>query len=311
MNNIYLFHGENTASSKNKLTTWIEKLASKSDINFDLSDIDVESANWDSINEALMLLPLFGEKRLVIVRNLFTSGTKDNQIKMIERLKTISPEIILVIYENRTIKVKSPAFAELNRLAKGYHFPVPDNNSIIKIATELLNKLNKKMDLKTLIYFCNIIGTDVVRLETELEKLSLATENESITILDVKDLVASYKHSKIFELIDAIMSKNSRLAADLILKEMDFGAHHLQINTMLINQIRKMIILKECLDNKRSESEIVTLMQTHPYALSKMKNNIRNVTLGDLINYYKKLVQADILLKQGFSAEQTMLNLVR
>lgn len=311
MSNIYLFHGEDTVSAKNKLGTWIDRLASKSDTNFDMSDIDGENNSWEKINEALMLLPLFGDKRLVIVRNLFTSGSKENQAKMIERLKTISAEIVLVIFENCSINAKSAIYLQLNTMVKIYHFPAPDSNSLMKLATEMLVRLNKKMDQKTLLNFCNIIGSDVVRLETELEKLSLSVEGNYITASEVENLVASYDHSRIFELVDAIMSKNSSIAAKLMLKEMDYGTHHLQINTMLINQIRKMIILKESLENKKTEAEIVKIMSMHPYALSKMKNNIRNVLRSDLINYYQKLVLADIKLKQGYLPEPVMLDLVR
>lgn len=311
MSYIYLFHGEDVVSSKNKLNTWIEKLASKSDTNFDMSDIDGENNSWEKISEALMLLPLFGEKRLVIVRNLFTRGSKENQTKMTERLKSISAEIVLVIFENCSINVKSAIFLQLNKMAKVYHFPAPDSNSVMKLATAILLKLNKNMDQKTLLNFCNIIGSDVVRLETELEKLSLSVEGSNITASEVENLVASYDHSRIFELVDAIISKNSSLAAKLMLKEMDYGTHHLQINIMLINQIRKMIILKECLENKKTEAEIVKTMSMHPYALSKMKNNIRNVLYSDLINYYQKLVLADIKLKQGYLPEPVMLDLVR
>jgi DNA polymerase-3 subunit delta len=310
MNNVYLFHGENSHSSKEKLQTWIDKLASKSDINFDLSDIDCSSAPWDKINESLMLLPLFGDKRLIILRFPFSRGSKEVQKKLVEKLNFISDKVILVIYEDVTIGDKSVLAPALKSL-KSYHYPALNGVNFINLIEDILSKDNKKMDKPTILYLSTLIGSDTVRLTVELKKLINASNAEIISRDEVERNVVGYENTHIYELSDAILTKKSAIAAKLMLTEMEFGTHPLQITALLINQIRKMIILKECIDLGKSEQETVKLLAMHPYALSKLRNSIRQINRVELILYFKKLVIADALLKQGYQPEPVMLNLVR
>ena len=310
MNNVYLFHGENTHSSKEKLQTWIDKLATRSDIDFDLSDIDCGSTPGDKVNESLMLLPLFGDKRLVILRYPFTRASKEIQKKLIEKINNISDAVILAIYEDITIGEKGVA-APILKHVKTYHFPALIGVNFINLTEDILSKENKKMDKSTILYLSTLVGSDTVRLIVELKKLINASSAEIISREEVEKNVVGYENSHIYELSDAILTKKSAIAAKLMITEMEFGTHPLQITALLIGQIRKMIILRECIDAGKSEQETAKIVAMHPYAFSKLKNNIRQIKRAELISYYKKLVMADALLKQGFQPEPVMLNLVR
>lgn len=311
MDNIYLFHGENTYISKKKLKSWIDKLALKSDINFDLSDVDCSEIEWNKINESLMLIPLFGGKRLVVLRNLFSKGKKEVQNKLLDKLVSISESTILVIFEELSVAEKILKSTDLLNQSQIYHFPQLNSASFITLTESMLRSHNKSMDKATISYLFSQIGTDVVRLETEIGKLALSTDLSIITKEDVDKHVIHYPDSRIFDLADAIIAKRSDTAPILLLRELDYGTHPLQITTLLINQIRKMIILKNCIDDSNTESEISKKLRLHPYVLSKMKNHVRNLSFKELISFYLRLVQTDVLLKQGYESESVMLDLAK
>jgi|GEM_PF-6575530 len=307
---VYLFYGSDSAALKAKLAAWTERFAAQSDAMFDSADLDGSVVAWQDIHQAVQLLPLFGGKRLVVLRDLITQGKKPVHDQLIEFLPRLSDSTVLVLVEYGEVDQRSALLKAIAQSGTLYHFPLPTPGSMAKQLRDLLTHHGLNIEPTATATIMQRVGTDSQSLNHEVEKLRLYAAGQPITKAMVEELVPEHFESRIFQLTDAICEGKEEQAAQLVLAELRYGTAALQIVALLISQVRKLIILADARKRKTKPEEIAALLKVPPFVLSKLRAMAEKRGMDQLVQYYGRLVQADYGLKQGAEAEATVLSLV-
>ncbi len=180
-----------------------------------------------------------------------------------------------------------------------------DKNCILKgdiIIDDLLkqNLEDYKMDFKTIKYFINYCENDNERILNELEKLKNYKANDKIiTIDDINEAVIKLTNDNIFNLIDAIVSKNKKKAYSIMNDLINRGEDINKIIVMVSDQFRLMYNSKELLKQGNKEDKIASILNVHPYrvklAIEKGYSYSSKVLLTNL-DYFFEL---DYMIKTG------------
>ena len=263
----------------------------------EISSYDLEENSIKDALEDINTISLFG-KKVVVVYNLdkllddkelisYIENKGDNTLILISYKQLDSRKKITKVIKDKT------KYKELIKL---------DMIDYIKKELE-----DYKMDFVTINLLISYTSSNVFRIDNELNKLKMYKLDEKvITSDDVKKIVKRSYDSTIFDLIDYINSKdlnNVYRVYDEIKKE---GETPEKIMYTLANHYRLLFQVKN-LSEEKSDSEIQSIYNFHPYRLSKLKEQANIMSNKEILHILESFSDIDIKTKTGKGDIDTLL----
>lgn len=294
MNNLFFIETDNLEILKIKIDEIIKKN------NFDINNLITYDMEESNISDAIIDLDtysLFNERKIVLCKNsVFLSSGKteiDHDISLLEKyLNNPNPNNILILSVS-----KSDGKKNIVKLVKDKCEIIDVNIDIVKYIKEYTKGYKIADDV---IHYL-IINTleDVTRITNELDKLmALKYEEKEITKNDIDMVVIKKIDSNIFELIDAIISKNKSRSLSIYNEMINYGEDIFKIFVSLSNQIR-LIYQVKVLKNFTNEEIAIKLNLKNVKQVSAIRFKIDKYTSSELLDYLHKLSIMDEELKLG------------
>jgi DNA polymerase-3 subunit delta len=140
------------------------------------------------------------------------------------------------------------------------------------------------------------IGADLDRLERELEKACLfAGEREDLTAEDVAEVTGEVRPRALYQLTDAIGSRDLPSALRLSGELLDQGEAPLALVTALANHFRRLVRAREC--RPLEPRTVARDLALHPYAAERLTEQARRFDLPRLLRSLEQIRRADEALK--------------
>lgn len=295
MNNIIFIYGEDTYRSKQKLDAIKQKYIDASLGDTNLAIIDGEMAKTDEIVRQLFALPFLAKSRLVIVKNLLTSGSTTVQERVLEILEKIPQSTVALFYEQGMPDGKSQIFKRLIK-TKSQAFDLLKSNQLADWIKDYVKNEGGSIDQDALRQLVESIGPDLWRMSNELDKLLLY--DKKIAASSVNSIVNFEVNTNVFSLLDGIGERNKAKAfGELgnLLKTREGG---LRIMAMIQKSVRTIAVTK-------IEQQPPKSWRIHPFVAAKAQKQARNFSLEDLKGYYQRLASLDYLTKIGTIEPET------
>jgi len=299
MNNLYFIETDSYEILEMKVNDIIKenKLSANSLITYDMDETNISDAIID-----LDTYSLFNETKIVLCKNcVFLSSSKgeiEHDIEVLEKyLNNPNPNNILILSVNKSDGKKN----------------------IVKLVKEKCKVLETKIDVFKYVkdYVKGyIITDDVIRylilnttenishLTNELDKLmELKYDEKEITKNDIDLIVIKRIDSNIFDLIDAIISKNKEKSLRIYNEMINYGEDIFKIFVSLSNQIR-LIYQVKVLKNLTNEEIANKLNLKNVKQVAALRYKIDKYTSSELLNYLHQLSIMDEELKLGKSIDK-------
>lgn len=263
---------------------------------YDMEEVNISDAIID-----LDTYSLFNERKVVLCKNaIFLSSGKteiNHNIELLEKyLNNPNPDNILIIGTNKADGKKN-----IVKLIK-------DKCKIIEVTIDLVNYIKEytkgyKIDDEVIRYLIINTTEDISHITNELDKLmALKDKEKEITKKDIDLIVIKRIDSNIFDLIDAIISKNKDKSLRIYNEMINYGEDIFKIFISLSNQIRLIYQVKQLKD--LSNEEIAdTLKLKNVKQVAALRYKIDKYTSNELVNYLHKLSIMDEELKLGKSID--------
>lgn len=294
-----LFGGEDYLKKlyRDKLTTAI--IGDKSSMNY--SYYEGNDLNLVPITEVVNTLPFFNDKRLVVIEN---SKLFKNQNEFSSVLKKMPDSTIVVFVES-----------EVDKRNKLYKF-VKDNGTISEMTgldetnlklfvVSLLEQAGKKITANTVSYFIDKTGSDMINIQNEVEKLIGYTSNRDlVTREDIDEVVTTQITGKIFQMIDAIGSKDQKTALDLYYDLLSVREKPMSILFLIIRHFNILLQVKSLATKGAAKSEIAEKVGIPPFAVNKYQSQGRNFTSKGLIFAIEYGTDIEEKVKSGLMVDQ-------
>lgn len=306
---IYLFYGEDTYSLKSAVKHLSGRfLASQSsDLNF--AKLDGENLDPQAYAQAVFSMPFLGDKKLVIVTNIFKNTNSEIRRKIADDLEKVPAFTTLVFAEEAPDK-REVLFKRLEKFAQKKAFLPETELTLRKLITEKFEadhiKIPPALAGKLILY----TGTDRWRLENEINKLicyALAENRNEITGADIDLLVKPVNSFKIFDLTDALAQKNVKKAISILYSFVNEGEDYFRIFNLIIFQVRNMLMVADLAQTP--PDQIAREAGIHPYVVKKTKESLRNFSKTESISLYAKLGEIDWAIKSGQSDAESAVDL--
>lgn len=303
---LLLLHGEETYFLRARIQELKRKAQSQGAF---IKDIDCTGADLREVFSELNTASLFDSKKLLIFHEPFGQkiwGEKEFQ----EALLKADPHTLVFVALGD--KKTDPFFKFLLRKGTAQEFPRLKGVQLRSWAQKEAERQKSSFApgaLEVLLFSC---GDDAERLAGEISKLAAFrsfSPQGQITREDVLLLVAKELEPKIFSTIDAISSRDRKLATKLLAEHFQAGEEPLHLLSMFAWQLRILLAIKDLVERARGQKEIAKTLKLHPFVFQKSFAAAQRFSLQELKELYKKIFSLDVALKTGRGSPEQLLHL--
>lgn len=284
-------------------------------ITFDLDETPVEA-----VIEEADTFPFFCDRKLIIARNAsFLKAADKGKEKVEHDLDRLMdwlahpPESAVVLflapYEKLDARKKVvKAFRKHAVCLEAEPLKTHDVETWIKQEATRLGSSVSDSAARLLI---DTAGEDLVRLRSELEKLSLYTgEGKEISEDTVGLLVAKTPEDDAFKLLDAYMQGDSARALQIYRDLLRNKEEPIRLNALLANQVRLIIQVNALKKKGYQQHQIAKQLKAHPYRVKLILENRKLADDARLLGTLSRLADADLRLKTVSGNRERVLELV-
>jgi DNA polymerase III subunit delta len=306
---IYFIYGEDSYRAKRKLEEIISgyKKVHKSGLN--LIYIDAGKQNFKDFYSNLKITSMFAEKKIIILNNVFSDAKF--QEDFLENIKNLEDtKDIIVIYEDELPDKRTKFFKALQKNAKCQEFNYLQPAMLRKWVAQEFEKNKAKINPDALDLLASFVSSDLWKMANEINKLSNYKAGSVIRKEDVELLVKPNIENDIFKTIDALASKDKKLALFLLHKHLDNGEAPLRLLSMISYQFRNLLMIKELQDMQKPYGLMAKQTGLHPFVVQKSYYLCNQFSMPKLKKIYLKIFQVDSDIKTGKIEPETALYLL-
>ncbi len=305
---LILLYGEDSFRLRQKLNEIISQYKTKHQSGLNLSRFKDKEFDFDKVKQNIESVSMFDEKKLIVLENILKNkNIADDFLKYIKKIKLKDNEdVILVLFqEDKSVGIafkRQASMSEEFKPLQGLELA----NWLKKEAER--NDINiEQMALSKLIAY---IGSDLWQLTTELNKLGSYKAESTVNEQDVDLLINAKLDTNIFNTLDALAKRDKKTAFRLLHEHLETGENEIYLLSMFVYQVRTLIKLKDLIEKGVQYYELAKKTKLHPFVVKKSSEQLRNFSLDQLKNIYKRLLDIDLGIKKGRLDGQTALDLL-
>jgi DNA polymerase-3 subunit delta len=306
---IYFIYGEDSYRSKRKLEEIILSYREKHKSGLNLIYINAGEKDFDSFYSNLKINSMFAEKKLIILKSVF--GDVKFQEEFLENIKSLeAAKDIIVIYEAGVPDKRTKFFKALQKNVKCQELESLAPANLKKWLLNEFENEKSKINNDAVDLLMAFVGNDLWQMANEIRKLSNYKRGTIITKEDVALLVKPNIENDFFKTIEALASKDKKLALSLVHKHLDDGEPTLKILAMISYQFRTLLIIKDLQDKKNPYGAIAKISGLHPFVVQKNSYLCNQFSIEKLKKIYWKIFQIDSDIKTGKVEPETAMDLL-
>ncbi len=223
-------------------------------------------------------MPFFAEHRLVVVENyeLFSAsktkgeGAKSGQKAELEEYLKTMPDTTVLVFIEKTADKRSRLFKFVKDNGYICELNAQTPATLATWAASVLKASGKQITGNTIDYFLTMVGNDMSRISNELEKLiSYTGDRDVVNREDIDEICSVAVASKIFDMVDAMGSRNRQKALGLYYDMIELKEPPMRILFMLSRQFDCMLRVKELKQKGTDQKTIAAKTGLPPFAVGK------------------------------------------
>ena len=327
MSPAYIFYGDDYFSMAEALNDLKENLGPKElwDVNF--TTLIAGSTSYEEVIATSSTVPFMTPARMVLVEGVLaafeSSGRRrsaKSQDAVVKELGAwagaseaipLLPPTTLLVFKDASLRDTNPLLQLLKPVAEVRRFSALQGGELRSWVKERMARKGGAMSDKALGLLTELGGGNLWSLDGELEKLQLYAGDRPVSEDDVRLLVSRAREANIFAAVDAMMEGRQLVALRELRRLIADGAAVLYILTMIVRQVRLLLLALSLKGQGLSEQELSRRMGvTSSFVLDKTKKQSQAYTIKNLTALYKQLLDADTAIKTGAASPEGVLELL-
>lgn len=310
----YFFYGEDTFSLKHKVAGLKEQIVKKAEFPPEVFVLNGAELTKPQFDEVIFAVSIFSAKKIIEIRN-FLLENKDKTLAeyIAKNLERIPATTLIIFSEYGLPDKRSGVFKKLNKPKMAVEFKPIVGSRLFGWIIEKGKTLGTKIGTREAEKIAEYLGSDLWRINSEIEKLSLyaaANGRENITVEDIEENLVPENFNTNFDLIDAVAAKNAKRAYTVMDKLIKGGVNEILIFSMIVYQYRTMLSIFDYYKRGESQGSIARIVKTHPFVVSKTINNLKNSGQKEIQSCFLTLGNVDKRIKSGQIEARLALDLV-
>ena len=252
--------------------------------------------------------PFFGDWREVVISDpYFLTGEKpksgpEHDVQGLEAyFKQPAPSTVMVVvapYEK--LDARKNVVKALNRSAKIVNVAPLDQRAAEAAVQRELKAQHLQITPDALNALVQRTAGEYTAMVHELPKLKLyAAEGATIDAQAVDELVPKALTDRVFDLVDAVVRKNTTQALSLYRDLLLQKEEPIHLNALLVMQFRLLLQVQILAKKVYGQGDIQQTLKVHPFRIKKALQEIRRVDGKTLRRAFSGLVDTETAMKTG------------
>lgn len=293
---LYYFHGDEPHLMERAVKRLTERVVSPDFRDFNLDIFYGNESKGDDIATAAQTLPMFADRRMVIVKRAGDLSSAALEI-LASCVADPAPQTCLLFVGDKIDKRKK-FFLDLAKKGELVEFKRPYENQLGGFIRDEARGLGKRIDGAAVEMLVYLVGNNLGELATQLEKVStFAGQRETLTVEDVREVVSDTKVESVFDLANALGERDLGKSLRSLATILRDGEAPLMLLAMIARHFRQLWRVRELVAAKVQQQEISRRTGINPYFLKGIMDQARNFTVADLHRVFEGLYAADLALK--------------
>jgi len=294
---IYLLYGEEAylrLQYKNRLKSAL--ISDDDSMNY--SYFEGKDTNALQVIDLAQTIPFFSDYRVIFLEN--TDFVKNSNDKLAEYVQSGIPDSTIIVMIEQNVDKRTKLFKAIDKNGRCVEFTTQNDATLKKWIAGKIKSENKQITERSLDIFLETVGTDMVSISMELEKLfSYTLGKDSITENDIKTVCCVRLTNRVFDMISQIGYRKASKALEiyeelLYMRESPFG-----ILALINRQFTTMLQIKELKERGLAKANIASTIGMAPFILNKYLPQVDCFTKDELINVLEGCAKVDYDIKKG------------
>ncbi len=306
---VYFLFGEETFLSDRAVRRIMEQAIDPAMQDFNLNIYFGADCSGAEIIETAQTLPMFSNRRLVVVRQADKLPDDAQELLLKSYLADPAPDTVL-LFQAVKADFRRKFFSELKKNAGSIEFKKLYENRLAPFINAEAQRLGKRIDASATELLTFIVGNDLQELTSQIEKASLYVGVAAvITLEDIRQIASQSKNFNAFELARFMGEKDLAKALHTLQSVLDSGEPVMVLGA-LSSHFRKLWRIRELLDQNLSASQIGTRLKINQFFLAGELAQARKHSIRQLEQLHTAIYNVDLGMKSGGLAADLLHGLV-
>lgn len=303
---VYLLFGEE-AFLRNSYKKRLQE-AIVGDDTMNLSRFEGKGTDADELIRLADTMPFFAERRLILVED---SGFFKNASEALVQYLPSMPGTTCLVFVESEVDKRSKLYKKVKSLGYAAEMGRQDAAQLGRWAGGILSKEGKKITGHTMELFLSMAGDDMENTRMELEKLiSYTWGREVITDEDVEAVCTVRVSNRIFEMVSAIVSQQTRRAMELYEDLLTLKEPPMRILFLIARQFNQLLQVKELTEKGLERKTIASRLKLQPFVVGKVIPQARQFSRDQILSYVNLCVEAEEAVKTGRLSDRLAVELL-
>lgn len=303
---VYLLSGEETYLTRQFCERLAEAIAGDDSMNVNR----FQEKNPD-IREIISLadtMPFFAESRLIIIEN--SGFFKRDSSELADYLSQM-PESTHIIFREDEIDKRNRLFKKVKELGYFAEMKRQTEAELERWILTILKKEQINLTRSTMSYLLETIGTDMNVIRNELDKLiAYLGDKKVLEPADIDKICSRQISGQIFEMIDAMSSKNRKRAFQLYYDLIALKEPPMRILFLITRQYLQLYQIKEMQKQGLSGQTLTAASGLSSYAIRKVSQRASRFSSEELKHCIEECAQMDEQIKTGLIRDSIAVELL-
>src|SRR5262249_34711454 len=214
---LYLFEGSEKYLRDQAVKKLLGAAVEESVRDFNLAMISVAQGNLEDALALARQFPMISARRMVVVTG-FEAISEDRQLDALKDYLRAPVETTVMVFVSDALDNRRNIATMLRKACEGVNFdPMEEREAAPQWIRDYVARAGSFIEPQAAAYLVGMVGVDLTRLATELDKLiNYVGEKGRIGTPEIDELVLNSREHSNFELTDAIVEGDRRRALNLL-----------------------------------------------------------------------------------------------
>lgn len=302
--NIFLLYGDEVFLKNHGKKALLERISPDAMSEFNVFSYDGKKYDLISVKEAIDALPVFSDKKLLIFNNsgVFLLSGSDAATKEYkefwEEIIDEIPEDVYIVFDESKIDKRSGLYKKLLKTDSVVEFSYLSENQMINWTVSLFKTMGKTVSPHDAKHLIDITQEGMTSVKREAEKIAAFTQGKTeVARKDIDAVTVPVVENKVFDMVDAILSKNTEASLKLLNDLLILKEDETRILGAISANVDKILTVKLLSEEKTDKSIIASKAKVPPFVVSKYISLSSKYSADVLKNLLTKCVESDGLFK--------------
>ena len=304
---LVLLHGQEAYLLQRAYKALRQTLFPQGEDAFNDSQFSARNAQVDEIQEALMTLPVFAERRLVTVKDaqLLSTAALDELLPYLH--KPIAESCFLLLADK--IDGRRKFYQQFKKLGVTVEFKPLAGKEVPGYVQSYLKQQGRVISTDALNLFASLVSENLHEIHAELDKLNnYVAAPGVIEVADVQALVSRGRAENIFALGNAVGRGDAAKALTLVKRLHTAGEAPLKILALLVRHFRQLWMVRELQVRRQPPREIARIAGLPYFAVEGLVQQGKRFSRLDFVWAQELFLATDLAMKSSGADDALLLD---